>query len=172
MAPISFLSRSPQPFVDKECLGVVSAADERLHEQPVAALAVRREFEQSARVAIGRSHFGAANTQARRSVTLYGPQSDVLEPPPSLDDPRRVFTGKEPAVRNPPRDCRRSDPAGPVLDVDGRLCLVDLPLGDLKIDRGIRRRYELKDPAPCSPTKTASRLQVVREHFSAFLANS
>ena len=81
-----------QRLVDEQRLRGVSARLERLHQQPVPALAVGRALDQLARSPFGRVELAAADRDACSPDELERTDEDLVEPAALLVDPRRILS--------------------------------------------------------------------------------
>ena len=126
-----------QPLVDEQGLGGVAARVERLHQQPVPALAVRRALDQGPRGALGRVELAAPDRDACPADELERSDEDFLQPAALGVDPRRLLARQELAARNVLGDASRGPGAGEVALRDRALGPMQ-PLGRrLEIDPGV-----------------------------------
>src|SRR5919106_6867411 len=95
-----------QALVDADRLGGVVARRERLHQEAVAALPERREFDERAGRALGCRQLRAPHGVASRGDALERSQAHVLEPAAALLDPGGVLPGQEAAVGDAERGTR------------------------------------------------------------------
>ena len=124
-------------------LRVVAALLERLHQDPVAALAVRRQLDQPAPAILGLRQRRSAEAEPRRGKALESAQANVVEAMPPLVQPQAVVTLEQRT-------------AGHVIGDAGRApCLRPLAVGDvglrpvqsldrcLDVDERVARQHEL-----------------------------
>jgi predicted peroxiredoxin len=93
-----------QRVVHEQRLSGVAARVERLHQQPVPALAVRRALDQLTRRSFRRVELAAADRDARAAHQLERADEDLVQPASLHFDPRRVLSGQEGARGDVLRD--------------------------------------------------------------------
>jgi len=81
--------------VDEQRLGHVAARGERLHQQPVTALAVRGALDQAPGGALGRLQLAGPDLDTRTADELERPDENLVEPSSLLIDLRRVLSRQE-----------------------------------------------------------------------------
>src|SRR5687768_6755242 len=81
-----------QALVDAQRLGDIAASLERLHQDPVAGLAVRSQLDEPAPALFGLRQRRPAEAEPRRGETFQPAHANVLEASPPLIEPWAVVT--------------------------------------------------------------------------------
>ena len=90
--------------VDEQRLRRVPLRHERLHQEPVPALAIGSAVDQSPGGTLRRLELTAADLEARPADELERAHEDLVEALPLLGDPGRVFSGQQLSGRDVLRD--------------------------------------------------------------------
>src|SRR5918995_3043213 len=131
-----------QRVVDEQRLGDVPTRREDLHQEAMAALAVRREGGQGASGALGEVELPGAQAQAGGGEGLQGAKLNLLERATLLVDPARFEAGEEPAPGHVDGYVRGNPGASPLALRDRRVGAVDRLGGLLDVDRRIAGKRE------------------------------
>ena len=132
-----------QTVVDEQRLGRVAVPVERLHQDPVAGLAVRRQLDQPAAALLGLRQRRAAEAEPRLREALEAAHPDVVEAPPPLVQPRAVMTLEEGAAGHVIRDAGRAPGLRPLAIGDMGLRPVQRLERGLDVDERVPRQHEL-----------------------------
>jgi len=131
-----------QVVVDEQRLGAVAPSVERLHQQPMSALAVRGASQQGACGSLGRVQLATTDPQRRLAGELEGSQVKLLELSAPLLDPWQVLSRQEPARCDVLRDTRWAPGAGPVAACDRCLGPVECFCCRLEVDPHVPRERQ------------------------------
>src|SRR5215210_3285424 len=103
-----------QAVVDEQRLRVVAAPLERLHEDPVAGLAVRRQLDETAPAFLRLRQRRSAEAEPRRCEALESVDRNIVEATPPLVQPRAVVTLEQGTAGHVIRDAGRAPRLGPL----------------------------------------------------------
>jgi hypothetical protein len=137
-----------QRFVYEQRLRRVPARLERLHQQPVPALAVRRALDQLPSRSLRRVELAAADREAGTPHQLERADEDLLQAPPLRVDPRRVLARQKLARRDVLGDPSGAPGTDEVSLRDRALRPVQPFGGRLEVDPGVVRKREPHVAAP------------------------
>ena len=134
--------------VDEQRLSRVAARGERLHQEPMPALAVGGTIDQASRGALGRVELTAADLDARTADELERADENLLEPPPLLVDPGRVLSRQQLSGCDVLRDAAGTPSACEVSLSDETLGTVQALCRRFQVDPRTARERQPHVPAP------------------------
>ena len=137
-----------QVLVGPQRLGDVAARGQRLHQQPVAALAERRRLDDRAAGALGGADARAAELERRAADPLERAQAQLLELAAAVLDPRVVVREQERRGGDVEHVVAGAADLRPVGRVEGGLGALEVGVGGLDVDpRVVRQRQRELAPA-------------------------